>query len=340
MSSEFVNMLLSEVYISALSGIEHGRNTPPRGYIFVENEMDILFWEKLLPDNITLSYSFSTGTGDGGIDSGVRGITRFFNHFNNASKLSIFAIDADHYFFKRSSSPAYQQIIDNQFILHTYGYSKESLLNSIESLNECLSNFRFFHKSDYDFSIFLTRDSTCIYEPFIKFAYSLNKSTLPFESEDKFYELIKPNEELMFNFNQDVWDKFKHEMILLSQHIAVDNEHEFLEFKASTSRIGLAKQNTYLFINGHFFEEKIIKDIISKIKRTLIEKENERVKNQGLSGAALGYKIREINNFFSENCRFSTLRNQCVKFKDNPLYTLVSGQFNIFTQDTPPSTNH
>nr|QWL75355.1 DUF4435 domain-containing protein [Aeromonas hydrophila] len=271
MSSDFLSMLFSKSYISALSIVENGKDAPIQGYIFVENEMDAHFWSKMLPKNVMSSYSFSTGSGDGSVQSGVRGITRFFKNLDKANELSIFAIDADHYFFKKNIVPEYKEIVENDFIIHTYGYSKESLQNSVENLIDCLDNFKFFHNSDFDFSIFLTRLSNNLYEPFLRFAYTISKNVPPF-SEDEFYKFITPNAQLPFDESEYSWGQFALEMDNLIKAIVVDDEHEFMTFIESTVSIGLNKDNVYLFINGHVLENNIINPIISEIKSLLIKK--------------------------------------------------------------------
>lgn len=315
-------------YIKAHGIIKEGNEN--LGFIYIENEKDISFWKVFFGEDVLNSYEFNATQNPATVACGTRGKIRFDELICNANKSAVFALDSDLDHITPNRFKRCVDIIDNPFVIHTFGYGKESFTNSIESLNSCLESYCFFRPSSFKFTNFLENYSSIIYPVFIKFIHLLNHHP-DVSDEGEFRKRIIPNQQLLSDMYFD--NKFEDALTYfnayeqeLDQLLNDDDVATTIEL---CSRFGLKQHNTYQFINGHDLEDKIVKVIVNQIKCNLIAEEMDNYKAEGAQGQLLGDRARELKTHFDENVRFGTLRSMCTKYSTNDLFRASQEQLTV-----------
>ncbi|MEZ9529537.1 DUF4435 domain-containing protein [Vibrio sp. 10N.286.51.F4] len=291
------------------------------GFLFIENEKDKAFWSTFLGQNLVSKYVFSASHNLGTIQCGARGKARFDSLLPKASDVAIFAIDADIDHLTPSRFDKCNEIINNPHVLHTYGYSKESISNCSAVLDDCLSKFTYFSESPYKFEAFLINYSQIIYPALLKFLYLLNNHE-DFNEESEFNQIIIPQENHLYSMFFD--NDYSQFTAVITQYIseldAIINDADVTLNEVAYQYFGLTDTTAYQFINGHNLEERIVDKIVNQIKCRLIKDEFEKYKNEGATGQLLGDRHKELTNHFNENVKFSTLRCHSSAFVDDLVY--------------------
>ncbi|MGR3962742.1 DUF4435 domain-containing protein [Vibrio lentus] len=317
--------LVDPDYIKA-HGIVKYQNAE-RGFIYIENEKDISFWELFFGPDILKNYEFNMASGPGAEDDSTRGKKRFEDLLKKANKLAIFAIDADFDHFTPSRFPKCKEICDNKFVIHTYGYSKESYLNSPSVLNDCLSKYAFYKPTGLVFCDFLRSYSNSIYSVLIKYLYLLNTNPA-FSDERVFHDAITPRYDTLFkmyfesdhsDFNNNLQ---RYEATLDAALQGIDLTDHF----AMCESYNLTHDTAYQYINGHVLEDKIIDCIVNEIRQRLSIEALESFKNSGANPQDINNRKKEISNFFKNERNFSTMRSTSNKFELETLFDHAKAQ--------------
>ncbi|ELJ8644988.1 hypothetical protein ACSL9B_000122 [Vibrio cholerae] len=325
--SDMEEYLFDEDYI-ATYGLMNYSNAD-FGFIYIETERDKDFWENFfgydILKNYEINYSYKGSISNGGI----RGKIRYKNNFKHANKRALIAIDSDFDHVTPNRFEYCKDLLNNPFVIHTFAYTKENIINSIEVIDDCLKKYHFCIPCRYRFNDFLSNYSSLIHDVFIKFVSTLD---LGLNSDESIlYEMVIPSDkeldQMFFDSNytsfSEKLDLYKKELDkLLSgfnyKHV-VDGFEEF----------GMNKSNVYQFIGGHHLERRIIDVIVVKIRRKLHKEAMDAFKAEGAKGDMLENRNKEISNHFEEMIRFSTLRANSLKFEQNKLYIASKKQLEI-----------
>ncbi|MEE3876763.1 DUF4435 domain-containing protein [Vibrio sp. YYF0003] len=328
--ASFSDYLTNPDYIKAHGVIRHGDSE--KGFIFIENEKDISFWKIFFGEDILKSYEFNMASGPNNELDATRGKPRFERLLKDANKLAIFAIDSD---FDHLTPNRYEHcnyLINNDFVIHTYGYGKESYLNCREVLNDCMGGYYFFKPNSHTFCDFLCTFSEIIYRPLIKYLYLLNENKAD-HNEKEFHNNIIPNKavlyEMYFNSNYEsfVESVEQYEARLDS---ALSNT-DLSDYINMCEKYGLNTKTSYQYINGHTLEDKIINEVVLEIKNRIQQAELSEFIRSGAQGQAIQDRRNELKNHFSNNVNFNTLKNCSKVWIDNILYqTAKENQLAIF----------
>lgn len=310
---------------------EHGKATEKAGNIFVENEPDVLLWQKLLGEALCRKYDFSLANSPASQDTGVRGKCRFRDFFQLANKNSIFAVDAD--FDVLAPTERFQQVIvESEYVFHTVAYSRENLLNSCANLEVYLAKFKYGNtRHKVDIKEIVSELSKALYLPFL---YSLYiKMTL------KNTEIMKQFNKLYENYAECIFDTDNKVEFLnlcddfLKANVAHCQHENFQKFIKDTKEKGLSQELTYLFLCGKNLE-KLIDKISDKIKNqvttTYIKDFSEGIdKEEEVKRKLIKDKRSEVKNYFKQSANLSTLREHFFDPSKFELYRVIEKQFQI-----------
>ncbi|ELA7931181.1 DUF4435 domain-containing protein [Vibrio parahaemolyticus] len=317
--ASFLDYLTDPDFIKAHGVVKHGNESV--GYIYIENEKDISFWKVFFGEEILQSYEFNATKNPDSVACGTRGKTRFDDLMCNANKSAVFALDSDIDHFTPQRFTRCKDIIDNPFVIHTYGYGKESFTNSCEVLNSCLGSYYYFRPSSYRFNTFLESYSKLIYPVLIKFLHLLNTHEDITDESRLRAELIPSEIELCKMYFENDYSSFNASISGFEQELdQLLQGEDFSTTKQHCMRFGLKEENTYQFVNGHDLEDKIVKVIVNQIKCRIISAELDTYKNEGAQGKMIGDRSNELKTHFDEHVRFSTLRNVNQAFLANELF--------------------
>lgn len=326
MSNSFSDYLFDQDFIRSRSIIMS--NDARSRLMYVENELDISFWKKILGIELSNIYEFNTSyDGPGSSETSARGKFRFEKFYEKANLYAVFAVDSDFDHLTPNKSNRHQHLLTNPFILHTYGYNKESLTNCLENLTHCLDEFYYTERADIDIRYFFEQYSNCIKDFLIKYICLVNKGTAPYD-EKVFHSKIIPNEGFIKEVLHDKqWQEFQNSMNDMSNELEPLLEDCNLEdTKELFLKHGLEENNAYLFMNGHKLQKNVVAIVIKEVKHYLRTKEIEKIKQNGFSGKRLGDKMLEIDNHFKENCKFEVIRYTSDKFLNDDFMNRIKEQ--------------
>ncbi|WP_372430336.1 DUF4435 domain-containing protein [Vibrio alginolyticus] len=316
--ASFSDYLTSPEYIKAHGLIRHGDSD--KGFIFIENEKDISFWKLFFGNEILKKYEFNMASGPNNEVNGTRGKPRFESLLESANSLAIFAIDSD---FDHLTPDRYEHcfhLVNNKFVIHTYGYGKESYLNCKEVLNDCMEGYYFYKPNSHTFCEFLTNYSKIIYLPLIKFLYLLNENKVD-HSEKDFHKKITPSREALFSMYFDAnYEAFTDQVTKYEAHLdTLLGTVKLNDYIKMCESYCLTEETAYQYINGHRLEKNIINEVVVEIKNRIQQDELNTFIQNGGKGQAIQDRRNELNTHFSERVNFHTLKNCSKSWLDNLL---------------------
>lgn len=306
----FHKILTSEKYIKA-----YGFNN--KGILYIEDYPDLDFWQSIIDKNLNLSYEVKCYSKKNTTPLtnkteplllGKRNLEKLFPSVNNSL---LVGIDADYDYLLEDNTP--QSIyLKNKFILHTYGFSRESILCTRKALAYTLSKIKFSIPSDYNLNKFLNRISIYSYKYLPMFLFY--KKQL---NEKDFHSLFHMNDELISMVNDDSWKKKKKEFNDFFSNLTFN--HDFDLFKLELKEKGFNKYNAYQFICGHTLMDNIIYKTFIYIKNDLNKKETKKITTH-YTGKVIGQRKKQLKNHFENNCSFKTNLNNGLFNNNDNLY--------------------
>lgn len=322
--SDFLDYLTNPSFIKATGKIKIGKEE--FGYIYIENEQDKSFWELFFGSDIISNYEFNVSGNPESMTCGTRGKVRFDSLLKSANKHSVFALDSDIDHFTIGRFDRCNEIIENPFVIHTYGYGKESYTNSFVVLDKCLHSYSFYIKNTYNFKTFLESYSSLIYNVYIKFIYLLNENKLANEGDFN-QKIIPTSVQLKDMFFLNDYASFKVSITSYEQELdEIIGDNDYLTQADYFNRFGLCSTNVYQFINGHNLEDRIINPIVNEIKCKLIKAEMKSYKGEGATGEMLKNRSGEVKNHFENNVKFSTIKTLSIEFSNCTLFKKAQEQ--------------
>ncbi|MEG3756022.1 DUF4435 domain-containing protein [Psychromonas arctica] len=314
-------------YIAGYVKFKHGLNSKVQGVIYIENEKDKAFWSTYLGEEIVSRYTFSMASGPDCEETPIRGKCRFEPYLSGASKEVVFAIDADFDFLTPDRNDKCKKICESPYIIHTYGYSKESFTNSYNVIDACLEQYHYFNAHEYRIKDFIENYSKRIYSCVVKYLFLLNIDQVPL-NDSEFYNIIIYADCYSLYF-KDEWDSFDNELNALNNkfsNVLVALGASTNEFETKLNECGLIETTVYQYISGHKLEDQIIKPIINSIKSALIKEGRESYINSGARGKEISNRQQELVNHFKDNVNFHTLKCSSEAWLDNHLYAISKAQ--------------
>lgn len=308
MSNNFKEIINSSYFLNA-----YGFND--KGICYVEDESDIPFWEYLL--NKHLSGKFDIKTASSTKNPHARGKKVLLEKIPNLYDKHIIAMDSDFdYIFGDKNN----NTLENKYILHTFFYSRESLLYRSDRLDLISKYVKYNLNHDLKPSLFLNQFSKKCYEALINVAYLVEIGAI-----DNSYLKIKVNE--IINIGNDKKFIYNEDLILnysilnkidskLSEFILENNsfldQSKINKFKIEKKSLGLDEYSAYQYIDGHLLENyinHIFKILVNHLKKI----ESKRIVNESINVCS---KNREkhiesqkdkVDNHFKIRCNYSTL---------------------------------
>ncbi|MGS4906901.1 hypothetical protein ACVDHI_01880 [Aeromonas sp. 25-248] len=321
-NNNFIDILYSKDFAEVFNVIL--RDPEDKGWIHVENERDKAFWIDVLGTDIIQRYQFTMSSGIDVVDDGARGKARFYSHLEKANIKHVFAIDSDLSHFTPDLANVNLTIISNKYVLHTYGYGKESIINSAENLNACLNIYRKTCENTLSYIEFLETYSNIIYKPLLAYIFSLSLPPRERISSKDFYAAIKINPTAFFK--EDKWQSTIKRINEFNTNNDFSEHNDFIGFMKTASSFGLMKNNAYQFIDCHFLENSVINPVDRLIRKGLISKNIEMYKKIIKDGTAIKEKMADITNHFERNICLDTLRHTLSSYRENMLFQLMEKQ--------------
>lgn len=322
--SEFENYFTNPNYTRA-----YGFNR--KGLIYIENERDAAFWEEIIEATNPNCYDIKRSVLEG---SGKRGKRSLEKLYGTANKYAVIAIDADFDYLCPNKSDV-SSLLSNRYILHTFSYSRESVICNKETINDTIKRIRLYQKSNFNIDAVLSKYSSICHKVLSPYLFLLNKRDEA-ASESCFHKPLtisvskeNPLFTTDFSFNFKILDEM--EVCALDRldfyMKEIDSKglgDEYIKFQEDLSVLGLNEKNAYRYISGHLLYDNIVSPILKHLKNALMSIEIEHVKaaNNG-KAKAIKDGIEGVRNHFSNKCSFTSLMDNCNKTQSDDIYLLI-----------------
>ncbi|WP_426507289.1 DUF4435 domain-containing protein [Serratia proteamaculans] len=324
----FSEMMQSESYIRASTAIQSGIS---KGLLYVENPTDIAFWRGVIQLGAPDGYTVKPISQDKA--QGKRTLEKMYP---NLHKSLIVGVDSDFDYLCPDRHEHAEVMNQNRFVLHTHVYSRENFQcchDAIKGICEVV----FFHEQlPSELNEALDAYSSAVYPALHLFAYLHNKDWQQ-HNDGIFIQAAKlcPEDSLLngdLTVNTDALERLKVKLnayINDHRHHIVD-EGEYRAFIDNLTQKNITARTAYLFVQGHYLHDNLIKTMLDKIvhKTQNSEKAAIRIRHPEAGQAvALRNSLGEINNFYSDR-KVGTLLLSNRDYHDAPFFEEIRQKLN------------
>jgi len=292
--SDFISYTSNIEYIKAFTEIKLGKQ---KKLIYVEDKSDIFFWEKLIKFSNLENYEILVYS-----NNRIKGKRILETRFEDVNEYFMMAIDSDYDYLCPNHRKG--SFLESKYILHTFGYSKESILIEKNRLNTFFKNIKYTINHKVEINEFLDKFSHLCFKGLSLYINELinNRFEIQQNSFDSCFNILgeKLISEDDLSINLKLLDKIE-----LKINNLFSNDVDEKEYKRTLdyiSNFNINEDNAYRFISGH-----VLADLISKIdellKKYLLKKELDLDKDHCQNPKEIPQRKKNLSNIF--NSQFS-----------------------------------
>lgn len=302
-------------YNAILSGNHADRN---KGMVYVEDDSDVWFWRRFIEQIFPNHYNFRTATHPTQTDKPQQGKTALRQFYHGLNPKILIARDADFDWLL----PNGLDDLDNPYILHTFAYSKESVLIEKYAVSQFFSNTLHTIAHQVDIEQVIERFSALAYRALCGLVqhYLLSQdssqSTLAFDTLAQcFNALSHPMVLDNLTFNEKRLDEIDEN---LTKVLPSDSD---TEAESYLSKHGITRANAYRFISGHQLDD-FVTTTHKALCNQLLNVELGIVK-QTLTGKAVGERQKQLSAIFKTNFQLDTFYRQYPINSDDEIHQKI-----------------
>lgn len=324
--SGFDSLLKSAKYLKAYTKQQTGKS---RGVLYVENPSDRLFWESVIAQVCPGQYSvksFSLGNAPG-----KRSLEKEYSKLN---PYYIVGVDGDFDYLCPDRHEFANSLNNNPFVIHTFTYSRESVIFSIPSVLDISNRLSFRNKLTHDCIAALTEYSRAIFSALAIFSYAHNLDWQQFK-EDKFMKAISlpVGEKLLtddLKINAVALDgvRSSSQQYIDSTINAVGNEIDVGNCCSLLKERHVTPDVAYMFIDGHYLKDNIVKPMLDLLKRKNKTEDINEVKER-IPRDKWKQSINEVENYFKDCCHTESIIHNANCYASGEIWCLIKAKFNI-----------
>lgn len=301
--SEFKEFITNTNFIGSynvfLSGNIDDKN---KGFVFVEDDSDSSFWEEFISHFYPDEYTFRTSSKSGEKITGKRFLESVYD---KASSQFIIAVDSDYDYIASKTQPDHA-FNNSKYIIHTYGFSRESVQLEKKSLQNFFRRCKWTISHSIDLIGFLDSFSKISFEGLTKYFVLLQSNGYSTEFQKEFDNCFNVKDRKLVGENlhldSSIIDTIRNNLDNFFNSKDVSRE-ETETAKSFLESIGINNDNAYRFISGHVFFD-LMKKIHSDTLIQLQKKEIEQI-DQDLTGVERGNRVKQIRNNFKDTFSFN-----------------------------------
>lgn len=313
--SDYSKYFTNPNFIGAYNASKEGsKDAFQKGIVYIEDDSDQNFWEKFI--NIYYPNQYNIQASIVG-RPGIRGKRALEQFFDSANRKVVIAVDSDYDYICPNYKLGYY-FNENKFIIHTFGFSRESALLEKTHIQSFLTSIKHTISHKVDFLSFINSFSKLAFKGLVLFTIELTEGNphqlkeCDFDSCFHILNLTIINESLEINYDL---------ISIISERINVffkQSNHPEGNIKSKEkdlNALGVQEDNAYRFISGHLFYD-IITTLHTQLINQLRKLEIEKIRRE-FSGEATGNRIKQLNKIFNDDFSIVThCRNYPVNDSD------------------------
>ena len=267
---------ISSAYIEAANRLRP--KTRKRKIVaYVESYDDIFFWRDVLSEfedeNTAFEVMLPSRTN---LNSGKK--TALMNKLGESlGGYMIACVDAVLDNLLQRHTPSSQRMLDNPYVLHTYAYSIESFQCYAPSLHNVCVIATLNDRDIFNFEEYLRQYSEIIYELFIwmvRLHRRRRYNDFPLTNFNNIISVEQLNVFKPIDALERVRKQVNRKLAWLQQHVK-DAKGKLTPLKQELAELGVRKDNTYLFIQGHHLMENVVDAALTPVC-TILRREREK----------------------------------------------------------------
>lgn len=243
--------------------------------IHVEAFDDVVFWEKIfiyyLPTK-KFNFKWASNSPKGIETSGCEQCLKYKNYLNNRFFI---CIDSDYRYLLQETD-----LNPSKFIFQTYTYSVENHFCYAKKLNAISEKCTGIEDTIFDFEVFLADYSAALYEAFIWHLYFIKNGDNETFSKSEFSNILSLNGMQGFsikNNGEAILNELTKRSNTKVEKLKLNfNLFDLTTEKTSFSKLGLNRDNAYLYVRGHNLFDLIVK-IGNELNNQLLSFESNRL---------------------------------------------------------------
>lgn len=327
---------LTSAYIEAANKLRP--KTKKRKIVaYVESYDDIFFWRHVLSEfeNETTEFEVMLPSRTN-LNRGKK--TAMMNHLGESlGGYMIACVDADMDYLLQSHTPASQRMLNNPYVVHTYAYSIESYQCYAPSLHNVCVMATLNDRNLFNFEEYLRMYSEIIYELFVWMVWLHRRGRfreLPLNN----FNNITAIEQLNIHNPAEALERLRHstnrKIAWLQQHVK-DAKGKLTALKEELAQLGLKKENTYMFIQGHHLMENVVASAIEPVCTILRRQREKDIK------MLAGHNTQQMNNELSCYAHSQFQPTQIIRrntqYEDSEPYQMLRAHIASLLQEGKPT---
>ncbi|MCU4437485.1 DUF4435 domain-containing protein [Acinetobacter bereziniae] len=300
----FSQFLTDGNFIGAYNASKEGnKEAAEKGVVYIEDDTDQFFWETFVNTVFPNQYNVQASIIG---RPGKRGKRALEKLYQGANKKVLIAVDSDYDFI----CPNYKfgtHFYSNQFILHTFGFSRESALLEIKNLDCFFRNCKFTIQNNIDLISFISKFSNIAYIGLVQFTneiFNKNKSNITESDFSNCFNILDKKivtDDLLLDEN--LLQIIENNIISLFSSIKL-TVAEFENAEQRLKILGINPNNAYRYICGHTVYDLIIK-IYDQLKDLLFDLEFQKIKDD-FGKDDIGPRYKQLKSYFETHFAIET----------------------------------
>ena len=302
--SEFQDFFTSQNFIAAYNVFSSGDiKDKDKGIIYVEDASDYSFWEEFIGYHYPNEYMCRPSSKEGKTVTGKRFLEKIYKE---ANEKVIIAVDSD-YDYIASKVQANHIFNHNKYVIHTYGFSRESVQLEKDSLDRFFKICRLTIPNTINLLSFLNSFSETAFKGLAKYIILLNRINYSNIYDSKFNSCFNIlNENIVddnLTINKSSIEKIEKniELFFCDKSIC---EKDIKSSEKFLNSIGINKDNAYRFISGHVLFNLIKK--VHKLNLSQLMKDEIKKVNKDVTGSEIQDRVNQIKSRFNNSFSFDT----------------------------------
>ena len=322
---------LNSSYVEAANRLRP-RSARHRIVAYVESYDDVFFWRSVLQEFETEQYYFEVMLPSR--TTLCRGKkTALMNTLGpSLGECMIACVDADYDWLMQGCTEMSRMVCSSPYVLHTYAYSIESFQCYAPSLHNVCVMATLNDRDIFNFEEYLRQYSEIIYELFVWMVWLHRRgryNDFPLTNFNNIVSVEQLNVFKPIDALERVRKQVNRKLAWLQQHVK-DAKGKLTPLKQELAELGVRKDNTYLFIQGHHLMENVVDAALTPVC-TILRREREK----DIKMLARG-NSQQMNNELScySHSQFqpAQMLRRNTQYKDCDAYIMLRNQVADFLQ--------
>ncbi len=317
---------LNSEFMQALSRLQ-SKKAAKKVLVYVESYEDKSFWYGILKgyesDNLKFDIQLPSQTS---LAKGKKqALARNEDMMNlELGEYLIICVDSDYDYLLQGATETSKLINGNPFIFQTYAYSIENLRCFSSSLNHVCAQATHQVNDKMDFEELLKFYSNITYPLFLWSVFFKTEKVNDAMNLNDFHNIIQ------IDGRVNIQEQGKKQLEQLAIQVTVQMEKLKTQFptliqqvrklEIVLNQLGVHKDNTYLFIQGHTIEDSVVLNFLYSVCEVLSSQQIQKIMTQAKD---MEEKQREMNHYKNSTIEIRKALKTNTEFKDCFLYKWI-----------------